>query len=574
MVGARTIGQRLGWDRGQPLGGLVAAKAVQQGFGHPEWMFAILGLRLDRGGAGSGDQPVQHLHEQARDRQVRPFGIGGDMEQHQLPLPHPRLRDQRRVVTERGDDPFAEIGRGLRHQLRAHRHVVGGGQPGENAVAVEIAQGTRIAPAERAADIAPALTQPHRQQRLVRQCVIGAHARPGKADQQPAILDPSGQFIHLGQIDLIGQHDDIGGGVQHIAQAPLDQIGGRGQRPAQVMQRRQQLLPLGLTVGGTDQPDLVPPHPVVGQHHGTGMGGALDLKAGDAVAQFGRQVDGDGPGGDTARYLRLARLQAGQLSRGALRVGADGQHHRRGLVAGGQAQGGRFATLQCKGADGRCRGQNGQAAGLGQGTHPDLTMRIVQPVGDPQGRKAPGWQTGQRSGGILGQLSGPCHRLRGAQARQQAVGGLEGQRPLMAPIGQQQRGRAACGGGLGQGAFGAGLTGGPVGGCGPARIHHHQQRPIGIALRRGFPDRPGKGQNQRPDRRQPQQQQPPRRAPRHRLAVHQPPQQRHARKGDQPRAGRHGAQDQPQHRQRDQRRQHPGRDEAKGSQYQHQSPST
>ena len=57
-------------------------------------------LRRRRHPGRQRHQPTQHLHEQPRQRQIRPVGIGSDMEQHDPPGAQRRLGHQRRAVSQ------------------------------------------------------------------------------------------------------------------------------------------------------------------------------------------------------------------------------------------------------------------------------------------------------------------------------------------------------------------------------------------------------------------------------------------------------------------------------------------
>ena len=63
-------------------------------------------------------QPLQHADKQAGQRQAAPFGIGGYMEQHDLPLAQGLAGDQRRAVFQCGDGARGEAGIGLGDHLR------------------------------------------------------------------------------------------------------------------------------------------------------------------------------------------------------------------------------------------------------------------------------------------------------------------------------------------------------------------------------------------------------------------------------------------------------------------------
>ena len=167
-------------------------KASSTSSAHPDGAGQLLGVGLRR--AGRDRQPLQHLHEKPRQRQRRPFGVGGDVEQHDLPL-----RPSACAVTSGVPSASAAMvrsarsGSGCAITCALDAHIVGDWQPGEGRVLGEGAQRLRLAPAHRAADAAAAGAQAHRHQRVVLgrgSTSLARQARPGEAHQQPALLDP------------------------------------------------------------------------------------------------------------------------------------------------------------------------------------------------------------------------------------------------------------------------------------------------------------------------------------------------------------------------------------------------
>ena len=118
-------------------------------------------------------------------------------------------------------------------------------------------------------------------------------ARAGKAQQQPARLDPIGNArgCRVGQRGDIGQHDHVGIGQQDILDRAVDQVGHRVERLDKVMGGRQQLQPFA--IGRTrQQRHLAPFERIIRQADRPGRTRALDLEAGDPVAQLWRQGQG------------------------------------------------------------------------------------------------------------------------------------------------------------------------------------------------------------------------------------------------------------------------------------------
>ncbi len=78
--------------------------------------------------------PPQHLDEQARHRQVRPVGVGGDVEKHDLAFAASRRGDERRAILE--PRPHFHVRRqqcGIGENLALDRYVGRDGETGEQA---------------------------------------------------------------------------------------------------------------------------------------------------------------------------------------------------------------------------------------------------------------------------------------------------------------------------------------------------------------------------------------------------------------------------------------------------------
>ena len=563
-------GQRSAIHRRQPATILQPPEPVQQPFRLPARAVQV-GHRGPRR-AGRYRQPFQHLHEQARQRQAGPFGIGGHMEQHHLPVAHRLAGDHRRAIGQCCDGAGGQLGVGLGQDLCGHRHLLRHHQPEEGRPFGKGRQAARFAPAHGAAHGAPAFAQADGQQGVIFRPAHIAGGQPGasEAQQQPALGQPFGHLFLLGhgQAGDIGQHDHIGAGQHDIGQGAVDQVGHRGQRLPQVMGGREQLQPFAI-IPPCDQGDLAAAQGIIGQGHGTGAAGGLQFKAVDPVAQFGRQVEG----GDG---LGLARGQghrhAGEFALDPRRIGADGQNRRLARAGGdgaadgdanlailvgwgGQRQNGAGGFKDADGAAGFQRGQCLRPA------------RTVKAIGQPQGFKAAGLRGGPVRGGSPG-FPGVRHKARQAGAHLGCRG--KGDRPGRR-VGQQHHGHRAA------------LTARivhrrrhpfqpprPVAGIGPAPVHRHQQRAgSGLPLHR-VQHRPGKGDDQRRQRGHAQQQQPPRGLVGFRLVILQAQQQGNAGKAAAHRGRRHGAQQPPQDGQRQKRPKHQRCREPDGTDNPHQ----
>ena len=112
-------------------------------------------------------QPLEHLDEEPGERQARPVGARGDVEEHHPPVAEAAPGDERRPVLEARQHPVRQVGIGLRHHLARDVDVPRHRQPGEGPVLRERPQPPRRAPGHRAADRPPAGAQPDRQQRVL-----------------------------------------------------------------------------------------------------------------------------------------------------------------------------------------------------------------------------------------------------------------------------------------------------------------------------------------------------------------------------------------------------------------------
>ena len=104
--------------------------------------------RRSSGGAGERDHPAQHVDEQARERQVRPGRVGGDVEEHDEALAALVGGDDRRAVGERGPGLVGEVAVGLGEDLAADAEIGRHGQTEERALAGEGREGARRVPGQ------------------------------------------------------------------------------------------------------------------------------------------------------------------------------------------------------------------------------------------------------------------------------------------------------------------------------------------------------------------------------------------------------------------------------------------
>ena len=101
------------WRRGQQPVAVQRLRRGQHGI-----------VRRRRHTGRQGDQPPQHVNEQARHRRIRPVGIRRDVEQHDATGAMGRLGHQRRAVGKRRPGVGRQLSRGLGQHLSGHLHLV------------------------------------------------------------------------------------------------------------------------------------------------------------------------------------------------------------------------------------------------------------------------------------------------------------------------------------------------------------------------------------------------------------------------------------------------------------------
>ena len=246
---------------------------------------------------GQVNQAAQHVHEQPGQRQVGPVGVARHMEQHHPPLAVRRRRHQRRAVLQPGPGPPGQLRRRLGQHLPGDQHLRRDGQADERGCGREGGQRRRLAPGQGAAQLAVPGQQAHRQQRVGRRVarrpgVLVRHpgrrqARPGEADQQPALAHPGVQRLRLLPIQRhVGQHEHRDVTRQQGLQRALPQLaGGRQGAPGVEQRADQRRVCAGL---GGQQPDGAAAPPLVQQRDAAGRHRAVQHQPGQLVAKLRR----------------------------------------------------------------------------------------------------------------------------------------------------------------------------------------------------------------------------------------------------------------------------------------------
>ena len=131
--------------------------------------------------AGEIDDAFEHFDEGARERQVRPARVAGDVEQHDQAFAAPRGGDQRRTVGERRPGVVAQRRIGLRQHLPGHGHVVRHRHAVERTVARKRRERLRLVPAQ----APPRMRPPRRSFTGTRSSSEAASRGPAKRTSTP-----------------------------------------------------------------------------------------------------------------------------------------------------------------------------------------------------------------------------------------------------------------------------------------------------------------------------------------------------------------------------------------------------
>ncbi len=195
MRGERACGHA----RGGREGGDQAAERVERGDGG-EHGFAA---RVARDPLRETEQTAEHFDVKAGERQIRPFGRGGDVDHHQPALPALVGGDQRRAVGQPRPSPLRQIERGFGQHLPPHPEIVGNFEAREGRAGLERRQAQRLFPGHRSAEGAAAQAQRHGHEIVVR--IHQTRAREPDDHAAPAHPRIEQRALGVGQAPQIGE---------------------------------------------------------------------------------------------------------------------------------------------------------------------------------------------------------------------------------------------------------------------------------------------------------------------------------------------------------------------------------
>ncbi len=533
------------------------------------------GVGRRRGGAGERHDAAQHGHEQARQRQVRPGGVGGDVDQDHHALPALGGGDDRGAVLQGGPGAPGEFAVRLGEDLAPHADIGRRRQAGERALGGEGRERARAVPGQGAAEVAPAPAQAHRHEIVA----AGGEPRPGEAQEQAALVDEGRDPFQGRGVEGadIGEHQHRDLGIEHLADrfrdaapaAGLQHVGEGGERPREVIGRREERL--GLVAGpAEDEADPAAASALVGQHHGAGRVLAGDLEPRDGVAQLHRQVEADRRrvGSAREREVGLGERQAlgveGPHRAGIAPVGGGPHHAHAELptrrIGSGQRQRRRPLGLEHGDLGAVAPGQYREALRKG------VAVRPRHAVVDPHDGAA---RRLVEEGGECGEMRGAVGEVRQRLDRPQTLqsragaGGFEARRRRSR--GQERHRPPGAGRRLDLGGGDADAVA-PVLGGGKSVVEDENEgrTPVARGLRGRVPDRARHRQDQAGGGEQPERQQPGRGTGRRLALGQQVGEDAQRREVDPPRPRRRHPQQVPERRERDQRREGGGGGEAEG----------
>ena len=189
--------------------------------------------RLRRGRAGKGDDPPEHVDERAGERQVRPAGVGGDMEEDEPALAGLRRGDQRRAVGERRPGPAGKRPVRLGEHLALDEDVGRHGQRRQrDCLAEKLASGCGSCQVR----LPPSTRSPWRSCTGTSASVAAARRGPAKRTRVPP---PRTQLASCsstsgGSAADVGHGDDAGAGIDQLGNGH----GRRSPRAARARRRR------------------------------------------------------------------------------------------------------------------------------------------------------------------------------------------------------------------------------------------------------------------------------------------------------------------------------------------------
>ena len=523
-----------------------------------------LGLRTggfgNIGRAGKRDNAPEHVDEGARQRQIGPAGVAGDVEQHDQALATAGGGHQRRTVGERRPGIVAERGVRFGQNLTGDGHVVRHRHAVECAFSRKGGKRLRLVPAQAAAENAAAAPQPDRNE-----IVIGrGEPRTGKAHQHAAILDPMRQPIMgiAGDGADIGENqhrqvlvEEMGHGICRRFPLGKPHVGEWAERALDVIARRQQRL---RQVGGHPGYDADGPSPpaLVEQLHGAGGAFAGNLDAGNIVADLDRQVElrlglaivGLEGEGRFAERQSLEVERARRAGRRGAGIGAQYLYAQRAgrIIGSGERMRPRDAALD--------KGDRMIAERLRERFDEVGAAADVRPVRQPHQIDVVDIGEELRNRGQrLGTIDRIGLRPHLVQADPRRFGGLE--RDVTGALRQRnERHGAAIVRGPGDDVVRGAQARVPAGGGSPAVVDQDADRRARIHRRRQrrMPQRTGGGDDDKSGQRQPHQGEPPRRAGGSFLAGGDLDQKPRRREVETARPRRNEPQQPPKHRQRQQ----------------------
>jgi hypothetical protein len=411
-------------------------------------------------------------------------------------------------------------------------------------------------------------------------------AGAGEADQHAALVEPGFElFLGAGdQLADIGQHDggdallldQVVHGGGDVALVRRDDVGIRGQRALDIVERRQQRLRFLAGFAGDDA-DAVPLRAGIEQIDGAGGALALDLDARHLIADLERQVE--------ARLSLALALLDGE-GRFAKRLAASGQSPDRTFArafnaaddaAGEHAAfaGGMAETQRGVAWLGRKHGEAATIAReLRKARGKALAFAVVEAVGQPDDAVA-GLDREVlfqrfRELGAVGRV-----RFR-VQADNAFARGIRRHRLADRLIrgGRREHDVAAIAARAVDGRTNGFAARGPLSGGGPAIVDDEKKRPFaGEGFAVGIDDGPGQRQDQQRGQQHAQQGQPPGAARRGLLGGFQVFEEPRRREHHDLRARRREAQQPPDRGQRHERHQDPRLQEAYGAERHHAAPA-
>ena len=470
-----------------------------------QWLRRLFGV-FGSDAMREADQPVQHVHEQAGERQIGPIGVGCHMKQHNPPSPARGFRHQRCAIGELGPDLRTILGaaehrsRGCQH-LPCDPHILRHRQTGKRRLRVEGRQRWRLRPGHRATELSVGLQQAHRQQRIG----VGGEVGTGEADQRAAFGQEITEQLYLRRIvhHHIGQNQHRQIARQQRRQIALAQFCAGIERAADVIERADQRRIARPAFG--QQPHRTATIRLIQQPDRPGGGCCFQYEAGERVGEFRRQIE-----------LGLCLLSPGiQMQHGAgeaVAVIALREHRHIARQAGGGAAQMRHQRACIEARRGEQQRRIGGAdfhnrTEMGEG----MSKRwiVTHPIGDIDHRA--GFGLAEQFGGE-GAVGGPGFGSQSRQTRAQFAGGHGNgecwRAGILACSGGEQRHLPPSGGSTVEGGFSSGEARRPRGGGGPAIVNSDQQRPLAVIRLAPAQIGTGEGDDHQGGRQQAQSEQP------------------------------------------------------------------